>query len=260
MSKRVTIVVALLLLGLAQTARADKVHLSGGAVLEGKVSRAGDKVLVEVEAGTLSIDAQSVVRIEQAPTSLDTFLARRAALADGDVAGRIALADYCRAHQMRTRERELLREVIDIQPDHAQARARLGYVRGERGWLTPDEQAAARGMVKHDGVWVSPEQAQRLREAELERQKAVLERQKAETELLAKRAELNAERERAERERAEREAAQNAQNAYWFPYVYPAYPAHPVHPIHPGPAPPRPSQPPPPYAINGVRPPQSYFP
>jgi hypothetical protein len=255
MSHRVTAMLALLLAASPPAlARADKVHLTGGAVLEGRVSRTGDKILVEVESGTLSVEAGSVVRIEQGPSALDTFLERRAALTKGDVAGRLALADYCHEHEMLSRERELLREVIALQPDHAQARSRLGYVRGAHGWLTRDEHMAAQGLVKHGGVWVSQEQALRLREAELERQKAELERQKAETELLTKRAELNTERERAERERAEREAAERAsQNAYWFPY---AYPMRPVHPIQP----PMHSAPVPPYAINGVRPPQSYFP
>lgn len=258
MSHRVTALLALLLAASAPAlARADKVHLTGGAVLEGKVSRTGDKILVEVESGTLSVDASSVVRIEQGTSAFDTFLARRAALAKNDVAGRLALADYCREHEMLARERELLREVIALDPDHAQARSRLGYVRGAHGWLTHDEHMAAQGLVKHGGVWVSPEQAVRLREAELVRQKAELERQKAETELLTKRAELNTERERAERERAEREAAErSSQNASWFPYLYPAYPARPVQPIYPAPH----AAPVPPYAINGVRPPQSYFP
>lgn len=255
MSIRVTIAVGLLLVGFAPgLARADKVHLTGGAVLEGKVSQVGDKVLVEVEAGTLSIDARSVLRIERATSSVETFLARRAALSDGDIAGRMALADYCRAHEMLTRERELLREVIAIQPDHAQARARLGYVRGDHGWLTRDEQRAAQGLVKHGGVWLSPEQASRVREAELERQKAELERQKAEAELQAKRAELNAERERADRLARERAAAEAAMPVYGYPYY--AYPGR--GPVYPAPRP-VPGVPPN-YAINGVRPPQSYFP
>jgi hypothetical protein len=255
MSIRVTIVVGLLLAAFVPgAARADKVHLSGGAVLEGKVSQVGDKVLVEVEAGTLSVDARSVTRIERATSSVETFLARRAALAGGDVAGRLALADYCRAHEMFTRERELLREVIAIQPDHAQARARLGYVRVDHGWLTRDEQLAAQGLIKHGGVWLSPEQASRLREAELERQKAEIERQKAEAELQAKRAELHAERERAERLARERAAVEAAMPAYGFPYY--AYPGR--GPVYPAPRP-APGVPPN-YAINGVRPPQSYFP
>lgn len=256
MSKRVTAAVASWMLAVlsAAPAFADKVHLAGGAVLEGKVSREGDKVLVEVDSGTLRLDAQGVLRIERAPSPVETFAARRAALAQRDIAGRVALADYCREHQMFGRERELLREVIALEPDHAQARARLGYVRVDRGWLTREEQLAARGMIKQGGIWISPEQAARLREAELDRQKAELERQKAEAELLARRAELNAERERAARERAEREAAQSALPAYWFPYAYPMH--GPSRPIQPAPAP----SAVPPYAINGVRPPQSYFP
>jgi hypothetical protein len=255
MCNRVT-ALAFLLAGLFFTvsAHADKVHLQGGAVLEGKVSRVGDKILVEVDSGTLSLDARSVVRVESAPSSLETFLVRHAALSKGDVAARLALADYCREHQMFARERELLREVLQIDPNHTQARVRLGFVRGERGWLTRDEQLASQGMVKQAGVWLSPEQAARLRQAELERETAELARQTAESELLARRAELRAERERNERNQRieqDRAAASMIVPLGWF-----SYPARPAACPMPALSPP---SAPLPFAINGVRDPQSYF-
>ena len=266
-SHRVTALALVALASLICTgARADRVHLQGGAVLEGKVSRAGDKVLVEVDSGTLSLDARSVLRVERTQSTFETFLERRAALGKGDIAGRLELASYCREHQMFARERELLREVLSIDTNHAQARARLGYVRGEHGWLTREEQLAARGLVKHGDAWVTPEQALRLQEAELERHRAMLDRAKAENELLAKRAELKAERERSERLAREQAAAAAAASSAWYSYpLYPLLPAcgrncsasappRPVQPI----APPA-YAPPPNYAINGVRDPQSYF-
>jgi hypothetical protein len=259
---RVCLALALALAGAPlAVARADKVHLQGGTVLEGKATQAGEKVLVEVESGTLSLDARSVVRIDRAPSAFETFQQRRAGLRKGDIAARIELADYCRAHELPARERELLREVIEIDPDHVQARARLGFVRTERGWLTHDEHMAALGMVREGGVWISREEALRLREAELARQTAELEREKAQSELQAKRAELNAERERNQQLARER-AALAAMPAYYYPsYYYPARQSvnllppsmRPTHPMAGPPAPP------PNYAINGVRDPASYF-
>jgi hypothetical protein len=55
--------------------------------------------------------------------------ARYAQLKPGDVRGLLELADFCRDHGMPARERELLERVIEHAPDHAQGRARLGYVR-----------------------------------------------------------------------------------------------------------------------------------
>ena len=258
-------VIALLLLlsGLfAVHARADKVHLQGGAVLEGRVSRVGDKILVEVESGTLSLEAESVIRIESGPSALETVLVRRAALRNNDLAARLLLADYCRDHQLLSCERELLREVLEIDPNHAQARARLGFVRGPHGskralggasedWLTREEQLAAQGLVKRAGLWISPEEARLLDEAERERKRAELLRQQAEDELLSKRSELSAERARSDQRRRERAAQDSSTTSMWFPY-----PARNVVCPIPGLLPPSAPRP---FVINGVRDPRDYF-
>lgn len=148
----------------AGVARADRVVLVGGTVLEGKTTTKNGKIFVETEAGEVAVPADSVSRIEKAESTSNRFDARYAALTPGDVQGRLELADYCRAHDMRARERKLLLEVIDLDKDNATARARLGYVKTEAGWMTEDDAMRAKGFVRQDGHWVS-----RAEQVEMER-------------------------------------------------------------------------------------------
>jgi len=196
---------AAILCALGASARADRVHLTSGAVIEGKASVQGDRVVIELESGELGLPADAVARIETAPSPVQRLQARRDKLAAGDVAGRMELADYCRDHGMHGRERELLLEVIELAPDHAQARTRLGFVRSERGWIERAEQLRAQGMVEHEGRWLTREQVLEIERLRAQAEAAAHARDLARAELEVKRVELEAKKAEAARE-AERAA------------------------------------------------------
>ena len=240
------------------SAHADRVHLAGGSVIEGKVSREADKVVIALDSGSVRIDAASVVRIEKSETPADRISARRAGLPKDDIPGRLALANDCRDERLMQCERELLREVLALDPEHAEARARLGYVRGEHGWLTREEQQRALAAKAAPAA----EQAAAVRKAELERDAAELARQQAELSVEAQRLALRAAQAQARAE-AEREASTQS---LWYgvPYsYYPGYRGFRPHPQpHPHTLPPSllPAQSTPTFSINGMRHPASYFP
>jgi hypothetical protein len=238
---------------LVSPAQADKLYLVGGSVIEGKATRVGDKVIVAVAAGTLTLDARAVLRIEPGSTALDRLAVRRAALPREAVAERLLLADAYREEGLPSTERELLREVLVLQPDNEQARQRLGFVRTANGWVDAEQQLRAQGYTKRGQSWLSPAQSAELARAELERQKAELERQTAEAELKAKRAELAS---------AQLHSQQQAELVPVTPWLI-GYRARP-YPPHPGggvqpPAQPSPHASLPPFPINGVRDPRSYL-
>jgi hypothetical protein len=211
--------VGLLACALAGTARADDVHLEGGTVIEGKVTRSGDKVTIELESGQITLSADSVRRIDKRESNVERYERMRAELKPGDVSGRLALANFCRDHEMRGREQELLREIIDRAPDHAHARQRLGYVKDDSGgWITREEQYRARGMVQRDGVWMTSERALELARLEQETRTAQRERERAE-------AQLEAERRAQERQAQldEQRAAQSQRYAPTDPYFVAPY-------------------------------------
>jgi hypothetical protein len=181
------------LFALGAVAHADKVHLRSGSVLEGKVTREGDKIVVQLESGSIRLDAESVLRIEKAVTPLEEITQLRAKLADDAIVERIELANRCREADLARCERQLLEEVIARDSDNVEARARLGYVRVEAGWIKRAE-LAAREAEREQAARAAEKRA--VAQAEILRDTAELSR---------KQAELALERERLALQKAELE-------------------------------------------------------
>lgn len=195
------------MLGLAAgLAHADRVHLVEGAVIEGKVSRQGNKVVIELESGQLSLPASAVAKVEPSASLVERFEQLESEQATRGVSGLMVLADFCRDHDMRAREQAMLQKVIEAQPDHAEARARLGFVKNEAGGWHKREPEPRQGLARdEDGNWARD----RIAERERQRREAKLaeqEQKKAELELEAQKVALERQKLELERERAAKEA------------------------------------------------------
>lgn len=207
----------------AGAAQADRVYLKGGTVLDGEATRKDGKVIVNGEAGTIAIPQDAVLRIEKGESAVSRFEAAYAALRPGDAKARLALADFCRANELKSRERRLLLEVIAVEPDNAAARARLGHVRSEAGWVTEAEAMRAKGLVQYEGQWMSESTVRELQRMRSE--VAAANRQQEEADLARKRAQLAADQAALDAERTKR--------LDWNrPSIYPAYPVYPIYPIY----------------------------
>lgn len=182
----------------AGAAHADRVHLVDGAVIEGKATREGDRVVIEVDSGNLALPADQVTRIEPAASPVQQVETQRAHLPPRDVARRLELANYCRDHGLTAREEQLLREIIDISPDHAEARTRLGYVRVDGVWMRREQSLRAQGLVQHEGRWLTREQLLELERLRAQAQTAANERDRAQAQLETARTELELRKQEAE--------------------------------------------------------------
>lgn len=229
----------------APAARADEIRLHGGRVIEGVATFEGDKVLIELESGRIAVPLAEVAQIERSTAALQIARERERALSPKDVAATLELANFCRDHELRGKERELLERVLTVEPQHAEARRRLGYVKTERGWVVAREQTAS-----------SDEQREQARLRKLEREKREVELELAREKLR---------RAKAERQAPRREPTPPAREVlpYVSPYaVIPAWP-HDGRAQYQNPYVLEPRQPAPPrnenYTINGVRDVKSYF-
>jgi hypothetical protein len=226
-------------------AHADAVYLQGGRVLEGSATIAGDKVTVELESGRVSFASSEVVRIEKATAPQDEVQQREKKLARDDVAGMLELANYCREHGLMARERALLERVVARDPEHTEARHRLGFVREGGRWVLRSEQLRKERLAQQE-----QRQSELARKrAELELELAALRRDRAQTEL--KQAEAELARERAPQVVPPSPSWSSpvfvAPAVGWGRGSYPSMPG-PSHSNSPQGSP-----------INGMRSPQSYF-
>ena len=79
---------------------------------------------------------------------------RERSKAEDTLEGHLQLADWCAEHELIDQERAHLTRVIDLSPDHPLARARLGFVRQNGGWVSASELAreAAREQARQEAL------------------------------------------------------------------------------------------------------------
>ncbi len=129
---RLPLALALLL---AAAAAADEVWLKNGSMIEGDVTERGAKVEVTVSGGTMTIDRASVDHIVRKESRADEYARRAAEVADKDVEGHRALAQWCDGKGLPTEARRELEAVLRLRPDDPDARRALGFVKIMGRWV-----------------------------------------------------------------------------------------------------------------------------
>ena len=69
------------------------------------------------------------------------------------VEGQWALAEWCLENRLLEDRQRHLERVIELEPDHADARRALGYSQFDGQWMTQDEVMSERGYVRYQGRW-----------------------------------------------------------------------------------------------------------
>lgn len=88
--------------------------------------------------------------------------ARLGRLAPTQIAERVELARWARAHGQAAQSTAILEAVIAAQPDHAVARQLLGYERVGGAWLRGDALYTAKKWVRYLGRWMPPAEQRKL--------------------------------------------------------------------------------------------------
>ncbi|KAF0247072.1 MAG: hypothetical protein FD180_11 [Planctomycetota bacterium] len=159
---------------LTSFARADVVLLRNGGRLEGATSEEGDRLVIRMETGTARIPRGSVLRVVKRVAPADDYAARAAAVTKGDAKGHWELARWCAEAGLRHGERVELEATLAADPQHAEARKKLGYEKVEGQWLCGAAFFAARGMVKVDGAWATQAKAAEVERRRLAQREAAL--------------------------------------------------------------------------------------
>ncbi len=82
------------------------------------------------------------------------------------VEGQLALAQWCLEHQLLPQRREHLQRVIQLDPNHREARAALGYIQINGAWKTHDQLMQERGYQWYQGQWRLPQEIELLQRKE----------------------------------------------------------------------------------------------
>jgi hypothetical protein len=154
-----------IVLFISSAASADEVLLNSGGKLVGKATRVGDEVVVATPHGETRVKFDAVKSITPGRTVWDDYADKLKTLDAKDAAAEVALGDWCREHELAAESQTHWKKAIAIDPDQADARKRLGFIRSDDKWLTVEDYYKARGFVKVGDEWISAEE-QRRRDAE----------------------------------------------------------------------------------------------
>lgn len=162
----------LLSLCLAGAARADLVVLKDGRRIEGKIlAKTSSEVRIKTAFAELTFPMSEVEDVVRQKTIEEVYAEKLAACARADDFGALGL--WCLENRLKRQAKQAFERALELDPDHADARRELGFVRYAGEWMTPEERDArqrqeheaemkARGLVLFGERWVTPEEKEKL--------------------------------------------------------------------------------------------------
>src|SRR5262245_59906563 len=154
-----------LLLGLAlclpAALRADEIYTRSGGHLTGEiVERGPQSLVVDIGIGRVELPLSYVERVVPGEAPLTVYRRRAAALAADDVRGWLSLGRWAGENELAAQSAEAFEHVVSLDPDNAAAQQALGRVNVGGTWMTLEQSYEARGLVRFEGRWVTPDERQ----------------------------------------------------------------------------------------------------
>jgi len=141
-------------------------EIRGDLLLNAKTAASGPEIAIRSLSGaTVLVGRKEIARVIRRRPLVEEYETRRRGAADS-VAGQWEVAEWCREKSLSKERLAHLQRVVELDPEHVPAHRGLGHVRQQGRWMTPNEQMAARGLVKHKGKQILPQELEVTREKE----------------------------------------------------------------------------------------------
>jgi hypothetical protein len=161
--------------GLVPAVRADVFVLRNGGRLTGewvnRDERPRQNYVVRIDKqGQITLPTNRVAKVipDRAETEYEIVRSRY----PDTVEGQWALAEWCRENRLTAQRGAHLHRIIELDPDHAEARRLLHYSKIDGQWKTQDDVMIQNGLVRYKNQWMTPQKRELLQKEE--KQKAVL--------------------------------------------------------------------------------------
>jgi hypothetical protein len=145
-------------------ARGDTLELTNGGRIEGRLVNPEDgqsDYVIETATGRLTFARSQVARVDVSSAAEKQYetLARTS---PDTVEAHWKLYEWCRDQKLRGPAQKHLTRILELDPDHAQARSILGFKKEGGQWQTRDQLMASRGMVKYEGEYYTRQHVELL--------------------------------------------------------------------------------------------------
>lgn len=160
----------LMVLSLGRSGAAAEVFvLSAGGRIEGTLVNRDEspreKYVIQTATGQLTL-AKSQVEQVLYPKPAELEYDRICSTFPDTVEGQLKLAAWCLEQGLSAQRRTHLERVIELDPEHAEARRVLGYIKANGQWTTSDDLNKSRGYLRYRGRWRSPQEVEVLQKKE----------------------------------------------------------------------------------------------
>ncbi|QDT97093.1 HEAT repeat domain-containing protein [Gimesia aquarii] len=157
---------------------ADLIKLKNGGEIRGKIvpstktASKETRIMKTLSGGSIRIDAQHIEFITNRPLVIEEYETKSKNIED-TVEAHLKLAEWCSQKHLRAQRNQEMEQIIRLDPDHAKARASLGYTKRNGEWTTRDEVMRSNGYIKYKGRYVSSAELELLEknEADLEKER-----------------------------------------------------------------------------------------
>ena len=155
-----------------QWAQADLVRLKNGGELRGQVDRRSGPTSPEVTIESLTgavivVEREHVQFVTRRPLIVEEYETRARKLAE-TVDAHWGLAEWCRQNALKSQRDNHLARVVELDPNHEEARKALGHILHDGEWTTRDELMAAQGYVKHKGKYITTQELELIEKSKAE--------------------------------------------------------------------------------------------
>lgn len=147
-------------------ARADVFLLGSGGKVEGEWINADEQpltqFLVRTNSGVVLKLEAGQVKEHLRPSPAEQQYELLAPTFPNTVGGHWQLALWCRQHGLTAQRRNHLERILDLDPNHRQSRALLGYAFIGGQWVTESRHKRQQGLEYYRGQWRTPQEIELL--------------------------------------------------------------------------------------------------
>ena len=158
----------------ATNANADLIKLSNGGEIRGKIQRRAkdadpNRIVIETLTGAeVVVELNQIQFVTQRRLVIEEYETRKK-LIKNTLEGHLEFADWCRRKRLQQQRVFHLQRVLEFDPDYAQAHYGLGHTKRDGKWMSRDEVMKSKGLVKHKGKYITPEELVLLEKTDAER-------------------------------------------------------------------------------------------
>lgn len=118
-------------------------------------------IIKTATGGRVTLQAEQVKEVKRQTAAEMKYDQVRLTYAD-TIEDQWKLAEWCRENRLSKLRRTHLERIIELDPNHAEARHALGYSQIQGRWTTQDELMKENGYVRYAGKWMLPQEVEIL--------------------------------------------------------------------------------------------------